>query len=418
MLRIFVEADCELNTKFLKVEGLFNKRKYFGQKSWKEFSEKEKNASIVLISDNSIINKIYRFPRLKKNELHLAIEQKLRKDLEFIAPLETLNWIYTYSHVNNSIIVLVSLIEKDKTYRFADAKAVTLTPLIVFNALNNKFKKTFMLAHSFKDNLITFVFLNGLLDYIKSFPSGADPIEAIELTKEFYKEHKKIDISEIYISGDWNKTQNSFIKINELVKNTNFSFFTCDIAATTKVPFLFEKESITKKLPLLLLPAIVLCGDLILYNKLEELNHQIRMIEPKISNLRSRISRLQRKKANLENRLENLNSFLNRNDIKNLLSAKRYCIEEFFDGLRPILEKTNSFILSFQKDKSGFFNIRFATFCKNINHPIEYRIFSREFQKIKVAESVSLIDSRNLRKTNAIISSWKVKIKRSSYVKL
>jgi len=417
MVKLFVEADCRLNAKFLKSTGFVKKKRIFSEKNWEKFTEKEKQNSVVLISDDSIISRIYQFPKLKKKELELALEQKLRRDLEFISPLETLSWTYSFNYVGKSIVVIASLIETEKIDPFTEAKAVTLSPILIFNALNGKTRKTFILAHSFKGKLTTFVFLNGILDYIKAYPEDTQPAEAIELTKEFYKEHKKVEASEIYISGDWEEIPNNYKKISELIKIRDTKYAICQLAETTKVPFLLEKESHTKEISLFLIPLFITAGNIYTYTKLNTMTNKLKELQSQITVLKEKVTELNNRKQNLENDLRIIEDKLHRKDINNLVSTERYCIKEFLQETEKILKSTNSYIVSLEK-KQQTFMVKFATLCKDINSPEEYRKFVKEFKNIHSAQIVNLIDSRKLKDTNVIISQWKIKLQRKPYVEI
>jgi len=255
-----------------------------------------------------------------------------------------------------------------------------------------------------------------VLDYIKLFSKDVNPLEAIELTREFYKEQKKVDLAEIYISGDWKEIPDNYKKISEILKNKDFSYFVCDIATLTKVPVLFERETIVKKLPLLLLPVLILNADILLYVKERKLNLRVKSLESQIVLLSNKVSRLENEKLAIKNRLNLLDSFFERKDIKNLLTTKRYFIKEFFCELTPVLKKTNSYIVDFRKMKDNSFELRFATFCKNINSPKEYKFFVQKFQNIRSIYNIELINSTPLEDYNIIVSTWKVMLKRSAYI--
>jgi len=91
--KIFGEIDLKGNLRAVEKKG-FNKCEPIKVDSLSKIQPSNLTASIT---DSSVMDRIYLLPHLKGNQLKLALQQKLRRDLEFIADITELEWIYSSS---------------------------------------------------------------------------------------------------------------------------------------------------------------------------------------------------------------------------------------------------------------------------------------------------------------------------------
>lgn len=421
MSKFFAEADPNLNLRVLEISGkFFSRNKQFRESTLKAESVKQ---MIVSLTDESTINKIYKLPNLKEKQLRTVLYQKLQKDMEFITSLSTSSWIFSKAKMGNELLILVSLIDQLKVQTFKNSYALTLTPQVIFNALNGKIKKTFMLVHIFNNSSIIFVFHNGYLDYIQSIAVASNLNDAIELAKEYYKERKKIDISEFYFSGDAESLRNSPLKfkpVNKILKNVpKIKFLIPELLSTTKVPFLFSKKrEIKTEAAISVLTAMFFISGLGFQINGLSLSKKLKETENQITNVEEEIDKLQIRQKYLQNKINELESVLNRKDVKQLLTTRKPEIVNFLSVLKPILKKSHSYIISLRKGpEKDYYEMTLITFCKDIKSPIEFNLFVSEFRKVRVSQSVKLINTFKYPVLQAIMSDWTFKIEEKSYVK-
>ncbi len=425
MEKIFGEVDSGLDLKILEISGGFFSRKRRLRKSKWDREKENLNKAVLSLTDESTINKIYRLPILKDRQLETALHQKLQRDMEFITPLSSTSWIFSKKKVGDELLVLVSLIDKVKLQPFNRVRALTLTPQVIFNALSGKTKETFMLIHIFNRSAIIFVFHNGHLDYIQSTSATGDITDSIELAKEYYKERKKIDLSNFYFSGDFDvlkDTAFNFKPITKLLENTgNAEFLIPEVLTHTKVPFIVDNRKKRGKEILLVSFTILFIsiGTGIHYENVT-LSRKILELEKNISTLNRNISSLQEIQRKLQANEKILQNDLNRKDIKELLATRKPEVIALLRELEPILNSSHSYLLYLKKDPKdeNSYKMNVITFCRNLSSPVEFNAFVNKFRKIKSCESVKLIYSLKYPALDAIMSNWSLKIKEKPYVDL
>ena len=423
MGKIFGEVDPELNLKILEISGsFFSKKRKLRKSKWD--SEKENlNKAVLSLTDESVINKIYRLPVLKDRQLRTALYQKLQRDMEFITPLSSTSWVFSKKKVGNELLVLTSLIDKTKLQTFNIVCALTLTPQVIFNALSGKTKETFMLIHTFNRSAIIFVFHNGHLDYIQSTGATSDITDSIELAKEYYKERKKIDISNFYFSGDSDTLKDNtfnFKPISELLENTgNVEFLIPEILTHTKVPLVIDNRKKKGKEILLTSLTIISIGiGTGIHYKNSTLSRKVSELERNILSLNRNISSLQEIQEKLQDNEKLLQNNLNRKDIGELLKTRKPEVIAFLKELEPILNTSHSYLLYLKKSPEGenSYSVNVITFCKNLSSPTEFNTFVNGFRRTKSCESVKLIYTFKYPILGAIMSNWSLKIREKPYV--
>ncbi len=376
--------------------------------------------STISLTDSSVMDRIYILPKLKTKQLLTAIQQKIRKDLEFIAEPSEVDWIFSKFPERGSYKILVSIIKKSDLNRLPEFHAITTTSQVIANFLEKKKKEDYLLVHSFFDDCIVFVFRNGQVDYIRGFKRENSVDEAVEITLEYYKEQHKTEIGTIVFSGDSQPSQHGqkkLIPLNEFVKisTSDLKFFVPQLLTSQKVPFFYEKKFLKPIHLTVPVSALILIAGLGLQLEKQNVIHKIDVTNKKIETFRNKINQNQQTLTSLTEKEKTLEGKLNNPAIKFLLSSKKPEIYTFLKSIEDTLKKSKSYVLSLEGSKDQF-TLSTITFCKNLKKAKELHTLISGLKANPTITSVTLLSAKEVKEFKAIIADFKIKLRAESYV--
>ncbi len=375
---------------------------------------------IASITESSIMDRIYVMPKLNPKQMKVAVQQKIKKDLEFIADINEVEWIYSAFKEKNNYRVLVSIIKREQLSTLPEFKALTTTSQVIASFLNQKLKENFLLVHSFFDDYIIFVFKNGYIDYIRGFKTENPIGESIELTLEYYKEQHKIEIKNIVYSGDVqlsSQPNRNVLPISEFINNIpDIKFFVPHILPLTKPSFLYKKKTFKPIYATIPLSVIFFLSGAAAYMKTAKVENQISQINSRIERLNKLIGEKQQEISELTKTEESLKKSLSSPEIKTLLSVKKPEIYSFITSLTEPLKLSKSYILKLSGNGEEF-TLSTITFCSNIEKPEEFHSLLSFLKGNKYIEYFKLLSVQKLMGKRAIMAVFKIKLRAESYAK-
>jgi len=380
---------------------------------------------MVSLTDNSIMDKVYFFPELKEKHLKLAIKQKVSRDLEFIANIEEMDWIYSRFPVNSGYKVLVSIVRKETLQQFNNFRALTTTAQVVSNFLTGKTKGDFIVVHSFKDDYIVIAFHNGLIDYVRTFKTESSLDDAIELTLEYYKKQRKTEISRIYISGDLKFFQTSNFKmmpVTELIKlplsEEELEFFVPFALSKSKVPYFYRIPLLSFKHYAVAASAFLFLASGMAFVEVNQLKEQLTRLQEEKTSLSRKIDRLQSELSKLEKKIQVEKSFRSKPEIQYLLSLKRNQLAEFLYSFYRISKESHTFIMSLSVSENSDFELSTITFCEDLSSPMEFYKLIDLIKKNPFINDVKIIELKQMPEKNAFITNFNINLKKVFYGKI
>jgi len=421
MKSAYGEVDANGNLRIVEKSGLFTAKYDFRETNIKKYENFQNLVSSI--TDSSIMDRIYVLPRLTKKQLAFAIKQKIIKDIEFIASLDEVEWIYSAFSEGSNYKVLVSIINKELLGKFKQFKALTATSQVISNFLSGKINDSFILVHAFSTDYTVIAFHNGTVDYVRSFKADSSLDDAIELTLEYYKEQKKIEIKKFFYTGDveFFKNSNFDVKpLSDLIKirllENNLKFFVPFSLIKSKVPFFYKKSAVTFKHYAVMTSTFLFLISGITYFENKKLESHLENILREKNILRSKVNGIQDEILRLTKELQLQRRFQLRPDIKYLFSLKREEIPEFLFSLYRINKKSDTFLLSFKTSSGEKFNISTITFCRDLTSPVEFYKFVNLIRENPFVKNVKIIDLRAISEKNALRANLNVELESINYV--
>ncbi|WP_163329069.1 hypothetical protein GFV12_07965 [Desulfurobacterium thermolithotrophum] len=422
MKTAYAEVDVSGNLRVLEKEGIFKGSFRYVNTLLSEYSETK--SLIASFTDSSVMDKVYSFPKLKEKHLNLAIKQKISKDLEFIANVEEMVWIYSKFPVDSGYRILVSIMRKELLQRFNHFKALTTTAQVISNFLTGKVEGDFIVIHSFKDDYIVIAFHNGLIDYVRTFRTENSLDDAIELTLEYYKEQRKTEITRIYCSGDLDFFQTSRFEMKPLtelvelpINEKELNFFIPFALSNSKVPYFYKTSTFAFKHYAIAASTFLFLASGIVFFKINQLNEQLIHLHKERNMLSRKVNKLKTELSKLEKEIQLQKSFQSSPRIQYFLSLKRDRIPEFLYSFYKIGKKSNTFILSLSTSKNSEFNLSTITFCKELLSPVEFYEFVNFIKGNPFIESVKIINVKEIPGRRALLANFNIKFKKDYYGK-
>jgi len=405
MRKVFAEVDLEGNIRLLGKEG----------GSYSSLSDFERKSDLVAaLTSSKVIDRVYSFPKLKKEQLDVALKQRLIKDLEYIANVEDLDYVYSSFQEGNSLKVLVSLVPREEVPKFLDLKALTFSSQVIACFL---FKKgvagDFLLVHDFKEDFVVLAFKNGIVDYVRTFVSSESVDGAIELSLEYYKEQKKTEIKDIYFSGTKNLNTGYEVKsIKELleINDLDEEFFVPYALSKVSVPFLFRKKFWKPEYSVLLASAVLFgfTGFLSYFNGL--MANEVRNLKSRELRFRSEIGKFQKELSKEKRIVRELETLVNSPRNRYIASLSRPLVQEFLYSLYS-LTKFNTYVLRFDSDGFGRVRLELVTF--NTKKPVNVKDLLRVLQNNPYVETAKTL---NVKKDKGFYTTlFSLKLKRKRY---
>ncbi|ADY74080.1 hypothetical protein Dester_1450 [Desulfurobacterium thermolithotrophum DSM 11699] len=422
MKTAYAEVDASGNLRVLEKEGILKGSFRYVNTSLSDYNEPKR--LIASFTDSSVMDKVYSFPKLKEKHLKLAIKQKISKDLEFIANIEEMVWIYSKFPANSGYRVLVSIMRKEFLQRFNHLKALTTTAQVISNFLTGKVEGNFIVIHSFKDDYIVIAFHNGLIDYVRTFKTENSLDDAVELTLEYYKEQRKTEITRIYCSGDLDFFQTSRFEMKPLtelvelpINEKELNFFIPFALSNSKVPYFYETSTFAFGHYAIAAFVFLLLASGIVFLKINQLNEQLIHLHKERNMLSLKVNKLQTELSKLEKEIQVQKSFQSKPEIKHFLSLKRDQVSEFLYSFYKISDRANTFVLSLSTSKNSEFELSTITFCKNLSSPIEFYRLINLIKKNPFIDNVKIIDVKEIPEKRALMADFSIKFKKVYYGK-
>jgi len=386
-----------------------------------EISKIEEKNLLASLTNHSIMDRIYSLPKLSPKQIKLAIQQKIKKDLEFIADISEVDWIYSAFPEKNGYRILTSIVKKDLLSPLSSFKALTTTSQVISNFLTKKIKKDFLLVHSFYDDYLIFVFRNGFVDYIRGFEAESNIYDSIELTLEYYKEQHKVEIKTVSYSGDAEIQEypdKEVLPLNKLLKiKTNLKFLVPHALSSSKVPFFYEKKILKPIHATIPISLLFLTTGISLHIQNEKLASQISKLRVEISSLNSVLKAKQQKLNSLTKKEQKLKKLFSKPEVKMLLKAQKPEIYRFILSMKEPLQKSKSYFLTINGSKNTF-TLSTITFCQNLEKPKEFQKLISFLKENKFISEFKLLSAEKLKDKKAITAVFKIKIRVKNYVKI
>ncbi|GEM_PF-2199728 len=404
MKKVFGEIDLSGNLRL--IEGKTEKKT-----NLKDFDKQER--LIAALTSSRTIDRVYRFPRIKGKQLDLALRQKLIKDLEYIADINELQFVFSTYPVKDGVQVLVSLIQRDLLDEFKEFKALTFSSQVIAKFIHQqKINGTFLLIHVFEDDFITLVFKEGTVDYVRTFTTGESVDGAIELTKEYYKEQKKTEIGEIFFSGISSLNSSFEVKpISSLVKKgvKNVEFFVPFALKRTAPPFLYQRKALKPEHFLISASviSIILTGNLISINN--NLSSEIERLKLQSDKLENLIAEAESSLTKIEKSLKEKRKFLESPRVRYIQNLKRPSFQEFLSSLEQ-LNLLNTYILSFNLEND---QCRLLLITLNSETQTDVKQILNLLQKNRYISKVKLLNVKE--NDSNYVSLFQIGLKRLNY---
>jgi cell division protein FtsB len=413
----YVELNLMGDVKLFESSGLLSRRllKKTGKIESLKFTPSQCHA---LITDESTIDRIYDFPSgLSGKQIEVAVKQKLLKDLEFIVPLDDIEFVFSMYKSENSYKVLATAIKKSSLVSLPKFKSISATQQLIASFVSLKTKETFLLVHVFKSEFIVFVFRNGLVDYVRTFKNEGSPDNAIETALEYYKERRKTNIEKFFYSGEFRQFSNTKFDIkpiSTILSVKDVDFLTPEIAPHTKYPTFYRVPLLTPKKATIIL-SIASLGFLGVSSYFYKIKtEEIRTLEKRNAVLQTRLDELQNAIDETQREIRRLKKKLKSEKFRILSNLKKIPLGEFLLYLEKLPKSSK--IMTF-KFENGLAYLTSITFCRNLNSPTEYEKLISFLKNFKDTDTVELIHLNIDIKNRAIVSEIKIKLREQSYVK-
>jgi hypothetical protein len=412
--KLFGEIDLSNRARVLLKKRFKN---FYQETSLSQIQTQSLTASLT---DSSIMDRIYVLPKLSSKQIKIAIQQKIKKDLEFIADISEVDWIYSVFPEGNSYRILASIIKKEKIAPLPQFKALTTTSQVLSNFLHNKVKTDFLLVHSFYNDYLVFVFRNGHVDYIRGFTTESAITDSIELTLEYYKEQHKVEIKTIVYSGDITELQQpgrKVIPLNEFIKEKipSLKFLIPAILPSTKAPFFYERKLLKPIHATIPISIILLAASAGIHYKATEIKNDLSKLHFLKSSLEENIQIKQQKLSKLTEKEKKIQNFLKKPEINLLLSAKKPEIYNFIESMKKPLKKTNSYFLTINGNGKSFI-LSTITFCHYLEKPQEFHDLIAALKENNYITYFKLLNAEKLKNIKAISATFEINLRTKSYV--
>ncbi|MEO2069407.1 MAG: hypothetical protein ABGX27_07880 [Desulfurobacteriaceae bacterium] len=421
MKRSFAEIDLKGNLRLLSEEGFFRRKRKTLATTLKKV--KEKRDLVVSLTDVSVMDKVYTFPELKEKHLSLAVKQKVLRDIEFILEPESVNWIYSKYPTDGGYKVLVSVVRKEILSKLSFFKAFTTTSQIISSFLSGKTDKSFVLIHSFLDDYIVMVFHNGIIDYVRTFKKVSSLDSSIELTLEYYREHRKTKLEGVYGSGDLEFFKSSRFEIKSVLdliklplKEEELPFFVPFALSKGKVSFFYKASPVRFSYYSLALSVPMFLAAGLVFIKNGELQQELNILTSTEQRLSKEFSELRKKIGDLDRRIKQETSFQQRREVKYLTSLSRDKLPEFLKSFENVKRASSTYLLSVSLEKNRSFNVSTITFCRNLSSPVEFYKLVNSIRNNPFVEDVKIIDTAKMARKKALITDFDIKLKKVRYV--
>ena len=412
----YVELNLSGDVKLYESSGLL-KRKIHKKVGNLDLIKSQASQCNALITDESIIDRVYDFPlSLGRKQLEIAVKQKLLKDLEFIVPLDDIEFVFSAYKLENTYKVLATVVKRSSLSSLPKFKSVSATQQVIASFVSSKVKETFLLVHAFKSEFIVFVFKNGIVDYVRAFKNEGSPDNAIETALEYYKERRKTNIEKFFYAGESQQFLGTKFKIkpvSTILPVKDVKFFALEVASQVKYSAFYRAPLITPKKASLILSVLslgFLGGSFYFYETAKE---EVETLEKRNAILQTRIEDLQNGIDEIQNKIANLKAEINSEKYRTLMNLKRNPFPEFLLYLEKMPETSK--VMTFRLE-NGFVYLTLITFCRNLNSPVEYDRLISFLRSFKDTDFVELIHLSLDLKRRAIISEIKVKLREHSYV--
>jgi hypothetical protein len=418
----YAEVDASGNLRVLEKGGVFKR----APKCLNTVLSDYKNTKNLMASftDSSVMDKVYSFPEIEEKHLELAIKQKISRDLEFIANIEEMDWIYSRFPVNSGYRVLVSIVKREILQQFNQFKALTTTAQVISSFLSGKTEGNFIVVHSFKNDYTVIAFYNGLVDYVRTFKKESSLDDAIELTLEYYEKQRKTKISTIYASGDLKFFQSSNFEmkpVTELLKlplkEEELEFFVPYALSKSKVPYFYRISPFSFKHYAVAASSLLLLVSGVFFMEINQQKEQLTRLQQEKNYLSEKINELQVELSKLEKKIQAEKSFQSKPEVRYFLSLKRDQVPEFLYSFYMINEKAHTFILSLSLSESSDFELSTITFCKDLSSPVEFYELIDLIRKTPFISDVKIIDIKQMPERSALITNFSINFKKVPYEK-
>ena len=330
----YAEVDASGNLRVLEKGGIFKRTFKYLNTALSDY--KNTKNLVASFTDSSVMDKVYSFPEIEEKHLELAIKQKISRDLEFIANIEEMDWIYSRFPVNSGYRVLVSIVKREILQQFNQFRALTTTAQVISNFLTGKTEGNFIVVHSFKDDYMVIAFHNGSVDYVRTFKMESSLDDAIELTLEYYDKQRKTEISRIYTSGDLKFFQTSkfeVMPVTELIKlplsEEELEFFIPFALSKSKVPYFYRVSPLAFKHYAVAASAFLFLASGMAFVEVNQQKEQLTRLQQEKDSLSQKISKLQTELSKLEKKFQVEKSFQLKPEVQYFLSLKRDQVPEF-----------------------------------------------------------------------------------------
>jgi len=415
-VKFYGELDLNGKLRILKRDKF---KKFFLETELEKFSRKEN--LIVSITDNKVMDRIYQLPKLKRKQIEIALSQKLKKDLEFIVDISETEWIYSIFPKDNGYRVLVSIIKKVDFQTLPKFKALTTTTQVIASLLNNRKKDTFMLVHSFLDDYLIFVFKDGIIDYVRGFKAESSVDESIDLTLEYYKEQRKIDIKTVVYSGSSHLIAESRKEIKPITSYIDLGvkdpkFLIPFSLSQVKVPFFYSYKFFKPVYVSVPISLLFFLGAFYNYVQESSLSKELNVLKRKEQVIQKNLNSLRFKLHEIDYQVEEIRKKIDNPKLQFVLSLKEPQIPQFINSLRSILISTNSYVLLL-KGEGNHITLSTITMCKNISRPVEFHRLINLLRINKFIVDVKLIEAEKFDDRNIVTATFNVKIKEQPFLR-
>ncbi|GAB6075896.1 hypothetical protein [Desulfurobacterium crinifex] len=422
MKTAYAEVDASGNLRVLEKGGIFKRAPKCLNTTLSDY--KNTKNLVASFTDSSVMDKVYSFPKIEEKHLELAIKQKISRDLEFIANIEEMDWIYSKFPVNSGYKVLVSIVKKEILQQFNYLRALTTTAQVISNFLTGKTEGNFIVVHSFKDDYIVIAFHNGSVDYVRTFKMESSLDDAIELTLEYYEKQRKTEISRIYTSGDLKFFQTSKFEmkpVTELIKlplsEEELEFFVPFALSKSKVPYFYRVSPLAFKHYAVAASAFLFFASGMAFVEVNQQKEQLTRLQQEKNFLSQKISKFQAELSKLEKKIQAEKTFQLKPEVQYFLSLKRDQVPEFLYSFHRISKKAHTFILSLSVSKNSDFELSTITFCKDLSSPVEFYELIDLIKKNPFINDVKIIDLKQMPEKSALITNFSINFKKVPYEK-
>jgi len=426
MRKVTVEVERDGAARGVEFSGIFGKK--VGKTFYSNIEEiPEKEKAEVLLTDFLTTEKLYDLSTLKHSLIRKALNQMVIKDIRLFLPGQEVGWVA--SKVNSSkegIRYLVSIVSGETLNSLQGFSSLTTTSQAINLIISGKTEKTFMLIHSFGKTAIILTFFNGFLDYIRGIEINESFEENVDLTIQYYKEQRKVQIDEICCSGDIVR-ENPFKKyspkpISSIIgvlgtglPEDEFSEFLVPIAAgfvEKELEHFYSQAGKGVKVSFLLLSSLFLLSSLLplySYSSLKEkekpLLRKLQELNDLSLSLDSNISKVQRKILALQ-------TFRKSKFYSYITKTKRLEVPELIDYIKNSNRKLKVYILNASL-KNGKLLLETLIAASGEEASKNLSAFLGLLSSSPFIKRVYLIDNRLER--FGLISTFEIEVKGKSY---